>query len=225
MVICLERGADLHMAQLMPLPLTVSLLQQNPDWFSFLIPAHPGSPEKGPLNVCVCVHACVRACVSVCVCVHVYWSTICWLLRWSIVEHRRVNAIFCAVIDRVLEGMVQLVRVSWTTSNSLYFFCMCKYICDCKMVAVIYYLFLIWICYLFYTFTQIIDILIVWRRTKVHGSVFIAGPAGNRNDSSYKPSFLTDQELKHLVLEVLWSSYQFSDEVICLMCVWWKNSA
>jgi len=27
MVICLERGADLHMAQLMPLPLTVSLLQ------------------------------------------------------------------------------------------------------------------------------------------------------------------------------------------------------
>jgi len=27
MVICLERGADLHMAQLMPLPLIVSLLQ------------------------------------------------------------------------------------------------------------------------------------------------------------------------------------------------------
>jgi len=26
MVICLERGVDLHMAQLMPLPLTVSLL-------------------------------------------------------------------------------------------------------------------------------------------------------------------------------------------------------
>ena len=26
-VICLERGADLHMAQLMPLPLTVSLIQ------------------------------------------------------------------------------------------------------------------------------------------------------------------------------------------------------
>ena len=33
MVICLERDADLHMAQLMPLPLTV-LLQQNPDWFN-----------------------------------------------------------------------------------------------------------------------------------------------------------------------------------------------
>jgi len=31
-VICLERGADLHMAQQMPLPLTL-LPQQNPDWF------------------------------------------------------------------------------------------------------------------------------------------------------------------------------------------------
>jgi len=33
MVICLERGADLHMAQLMPLPLTVSCFSKNPDWF------------------------------------------------------------------------------------------------------------------------------------------------------------------------------------------------
>jgi len=32
MVICLERGADLHMAQLMPLPLTVSA-SENPDLF------------------------------------------------------------------------------------------------------------------------------------------------------------------------------------------------
>jgi len=32
-VICLEQGADLHMAQLMPLPLTVSCFRQKPDWF------------------------------------------------------------------------------------------------------------------------------------------------------------------------------------------------
>jgi len=44
MVICLERGADLHMAQLMPLLLTVSCLSTIKIGFTFLVPAHPGSP-------------------------------------------------------------------------------------------------------------------------------------------------------------------------------------
>ena len=48
MVICLERGADLHMAQLMPLPLTVSCFSEIQIGFSFLVPAYPGSP-----GVCV----------------------------------------------------------------------------------------------------------------------------------------------------------------------------
>jgi len=57
-VICLERGADLHMAQLMPLPITVSCFSKIQIGFTFLVPAHLGSPEKGPLNGChVCVHA------------------------------------------------------------------------------------------------------------------------------------------------------------------------
>jgi len=51
MVICLERGADLHIAQLMPLI-----------GFAFLVPAYPGSPGQRAVK-CVCV------CVSVCVCV------------------------------------------------------------------------------------------------------------------------------------------------------------
>ena len=47
MVISLEGGADLHMAQLMPLPLThCHLLQQNPDWFYLSVLAHLGSPGK-----------------------------------------------------------------------------------------------------------------------------------------------------------------------------------
>jgi len=54
-VICLERGADLHMAQLMPLPLTVSCFSKIHIGFTFLVPAHLGSPGKGPLNGCVCV--------------------------------------------------------------------------------------------------------------------------------------------------------------------------
>jgi len=52
-VICLEPGADLHIAQLMPLPLTVSCFNKIQSGFTFLVPAHPGSPGKGPLNGCV----------------------------------------------------------------------------------------------------------------------------------------------------------------------------
>ena len=55
MVICLERGADLHMAQLMPLPLTVSCFSKIWIGFTFLVPAHLGGHGKGPLNRCVCV--------------------------------------------------------------------------------------------------------------------------------------------------------------------------
>jgi len=74
-VICLERGADLHIAQLMPLPLTVSCSTKIQIDFTFLVPVYPGSPGKGPLNVCVCVCFCLLftdycdecvACLSVC---------------------------------------------------------------------------------------------------------------------------------------------------------------
>ena len=55
MVICLERGADLHMAQLMPLPLTVSCFRKIQIGFTFLVPAHLGSPgQKAIKRVCVC---------------------------------------------------------------------------------------------------------------------------------------------------------------------------
>jgi len=57
MVFCLELGADLHMAQLMPLPLTVSCFSEIQIGIAFLVPAYPGSPEKGPLNGCVCVYS------------------------------------------------------------------------------------------------------------------------------------------------------------------------
>ena len=43
-VICLERDADLHMAQLMPLPLTVSCFNKIQIGFTFLVQAHPVSP-------------------------------------------------------------------------------------------------------------------------------------------------------------------------------------
>jgi len=43
---CLERGADLHMAQLMPLPLTVSCSSKIQIGFTFLVPAYAGCPGK-----------------------------------------------------------------------------------------------------------------------------------------------------------------------------------
>jgi len=45
-VICLERGADLHTAQLMLLPLTVSCSSKIQIGFTFLVPAYPGYPGK-----------------------------------------------------------------------------------------------------------------------------------------------------------------------------------
>ena len=87
-VICLERGADLHMFLLMPLPLTVSCFSKIQIGFSILVPAHLGSPgeravkrvcvlpfwyrhtlvvpDEGPLNVCVCV--CSSALDVMCCC-------------------------------------------------------------------------------------------------------------------------------------------------------------
>jgi len=49
-VICLERDVDLHMAQLMPLPLTVSCF--SPFWYR---PTRVVL-DKGSLNRCVCVY-------------------------------------------------------------------------------------------------------------------------------------------------------------------------
>jgi len=45
-VICLELAADLHMAQLMPLPLTFSCFSKIQIDFTFLVPVYPGSPGK-----------------------------------------------------------------------------------------------------------------------------------------------------------------------------------
>jgi len=58
-VVCLEQGADLHMAQLMALPLTVSCFSKIQIGFTFLVPAHLGSPGKKAVErLCVlCLQA------------------------------------------------------------------------------------------------------------------------------------------------------------------------
>jgi len=49
-----------HMAQLMPLQLTVSCSSKIQTGFTFLVPAHPGSPGQAAVKrVCVCFTALV----------------------------------------------------------------------------------------------------------------------------------------------------------------------
>jgi len=69
MVICLEQSAELHMAQLMPLPLTVSGFSEKIQTvFTFLVPAYPGSFRQRAVKrvcVCICLFTRCRVCVLV----------------------------------------------------------------------------------------------------------------------------------------------------------------
>ena len=65
MIICLERVAGLHMAQQMPLPLTVSCFSKIQIGFTFPVPAHPGSPGKRAVK-----RACGDQIDSVVACIH-----------------------------------------------------------------------------------------------------------------------------------------------------------
>ena len=67
MVICLGQGADLHISQLMPMPLTISCSSKSilflPFWYRFIWVV----PDKGPLNGCI--YTVVRAAVSLVDCI------------------------------------------------------------------------------------------------------------------------------------------------------------
>ena len=95
MVVCLERGADLHMAQLMPLPLTVSCFSKIQIGFTFLVPARLGSPVKKAIK---------RVCVCVCRCGEVRQSV-----------YRTVD---CRAAVVVWENTRAWMSIHWTTSAS-----------------------------------------------------------------------------------------------------------
>ena len=101
MVICLERAADLHMAQLMPLSLTVSCFSKIQIDFTILVPAHPGSHGKWAVKrVCVCIlvkniarQPAVQLILTFSL---ILWH--CWLARrWSSGHHRELLMI-CEVM-------------------------------------------------------------------------------------------------------------------------------
>jgi len=91
-VICLERDADLHMAQLMPVPLSVSCFSKIQIGFTFVVPAHPGSPGK-------------RAVKRVCACVCYLWNC-CRVGCRDVAEGTRR----CLHVDDLLDGEGDLTR-------------------------------------------------------------------------------------------------------------------
>jgi len=88
--ICLEQGADLHMAQLMPLPLTVSCSSKIQIDFTFLVPAHLGSPGKRAVK---------RECVDITSTLGLFQASSLWhFLKLTILHDkctRPWNLIFC----------------------------------------------------------------------------------------------------------------------------------
>jgi len=85
LVMCLGQvgqGADLHMAQLMPLPFTISCSSKSrlvlPSWLCVCVCVC--ACMRACMHACMrmCMHACVRACLRACVraCMHDVW----WLM-------------------------------------------------------------------------------------------------------------------------------------------------
>ena len=101
MVICLERSADLHMAQLMPLPLTISCFSKIQIGFTFLVPAHPSSPGKRAVKQ-VCVHnlhsKLFRKLTQTSL--HIWWSYhVCCLCTMSLLKKTSVSTAPTAACD------------------------------------------------------------------------------------------------------------------------------
>jgi len=71
--LCLGQDASLHMAQQLPLPITISCSSKSrlvlPSWCRLIrvLLDKIQDGRKTVVCVCVCVHACVHACMHVCV--------------------------------------------------------------------------------------------------------------------------------------------------------------
>jgi len=104
-VICIELGADLHIAQLMPLPLTVSCSSKIQIGFTFLVPAHPGSPrQRAVKRVCVCVCVCVRVRACVRACMRACWSftLVCVLSGYTAMYIGSQRGLTCMSICKIV---------------------------------------------------------------------------------------------------------------------------
>ena len=103
MVICLERGADLHMAKLVPLPLTVSCSSKIQIGFTFLVPAHLGSPGQRAVK---------RMCVCVSVVLFLRNINVCSFVKKNTVGRRRRNSFFVSGVSQAKMITLQIHGLS-----------------------------------------------------------------------------------------------------------------
>ena len=115
----MERGANLHMSQLMPLPLTVSCFSKIQIGFTFLLPAHPDSPGLRAVKwVCVCVCVCM---VNACFCC-VRFSSFS-IPRQEIGSEKRLrNELFC-VVWNVKPQLSQSISRRFSNANEDVYVC------------------------------------------------------------------------------------------------------
>jgi len=100
MVICLERGADLHMAQLMPLPLTVSSFSKIRIGFTFLVLAHPGSPGQWAVEL---------ACMCAVIQIHCTLQVSALLKRFGLLPTQHMNLCSLLISRQVRLALIFLV--------------------------------------------------------------------------------------------------------------------
>ena len=121
MVICLEQGADLHMAQLMFICHCHSLSLASVKSrlvFAFLEPAHPGSPgQRAVKRVCVCVCKTVKR-IKVC-----KWGSHSRLQRTPGLEYMFITGTCCE------EKQKKLFEHRIEVCGRCIFWCLCPHHC------------------------------------------------------------------------------------------------
>jgi len=113
----MERGADLHMAQLMPLPLTVYCFGNIQIGFTFLVPAHPGSPgQRAVKRVCGMLNRALSIrppSVCVCVCLQLNLTS----QSRSVPSRRHSDSQSC--LPQPYQGPTVPPRCSWTPCSGV----------------------------------------------------------------------------------------------------------
>jgi len=123
MVTCLRRGADLHMAQLMPLPLTISCSSKSrlvhlPSWFCLVL-AHRGSPGQNPEGC--------KMVVVVVVVVVVCLKNDTYVAHYNFIAHQLILVIFGR---EVAERVCYRMMICYPTSPNL---CLCTILGNAEM--------------------------------------------------------------------------------------------